>query len=79
MLIMVVWTVCLLWSTSVALVAGYGRDAADIGLIWGIPDWVFWGVVLPWGLCLVFSVWFCFGYVADDDLGQDRPEGAGHG
>ena len=42
-----------------------------------LPDWVFWGVAFPWGLCLLLSVWFCFRYMADDDLGQDR-EGPGH-
>jgi hypothetical protein len=43
-----------------------------------MPAWVFWGVVLPWGVCLLFSVWFCFGYIADDDLGRDPEPGAGH-
>jgi len=33
---------------------------------------------LPWGLCLVFSVWFCFGFMADDDLGKDPEEGEEH-
>jgi hypothetical protein len=78
-LIMTIWALCLVWSTGVAVVAGYGRDPATLSFVLGIPDWVFWGVVFPWGLCLLFSVWFCFVYMADDDLGQDRAEGAGHG
>ncbi len=79
LLLMGVWALCLIWSTAGAAVAGYGRDPDDIRLILGIPDWVFWSVVLPWSLCLLFSGWFCFRYMADDDLGQDRAEGAGHG
>jgi hypothetical protein len=39
---------------------------------------VFWSIVAPWGIILVFSVWFCFFHMADDDLGQDRDEGPGH-
>ena len=78
LLIMVVWGACLIWSTVVGYFWGYGRPAEEMTLILGIPDWILWSVVLPWGLCLAFSIWFCFGYMADDDLGQDQPEGTGH-
>jgi hypothetical protein len=76
---MAVWLACLLWSTIAAAIGGYGRDPDDIGLIAGFPDWVFWGIVAPWGLCLLFSVWFCFWFMADDDLGKDTAGGADHG
>ncbi len=72
------WAVALLWGVGVSYLFGYGRDPRAIGLVLGMPDWVFWGVALPWALCLLFSVWFCFWYMADDDLGQDR-EGPAHG
>src|SRR5262249_49362882 len=77
-LILAVWAACLVWSVGGGYLYGYRGDPAAIGLILGMPDWVFWSVVVPWVLCLVFSVWFCFGYMADDDLGQDREEGPGH-
>ena len=48
--------------------------SVSIGLVLGMPDWVFWSVVLPWGLSLVFSFWFCFFYMSDDDLGRDPEE-----
>ena len=43
----------------------------------GIPDWIFWGVAAPWGLCILTSTWFCFCYMKDDEeqLG-DRSEPA---
>ncbi len=78
LLIMIVWGVCLAWSTGAGYFLGYCRRAEDVGLILGMPDWVFWSVVFPWGLCLVFSTWFCFRFMADDDLGQDPDEGPGH-
>jgi hypothetical protein len=79
LLIMAVWTLCLVWSVTIAVLYGYGRDPDDIAFILGFPDWVFWSVVAPWALCLIFSVWFCFVWMADDDLGKDLSEGPGHG
>ena len=78
LLIMALWASCLIWSMAVGYFMGYRRPTAEMSLIFGIPDWIFWSVVLPWGLCLAFSIWFCFGYMADDDLGQDQPEGTSH-
>jgi hypothetical protein len=78
LLLMGVWAVALVWSTVTAAVFGYHRPAADMTLILGMPDWVFWSIVFPWGLSLLFSVWFCFFYMADDDLGEDRDQGGGH-
>jgi len=78
LLIMVVWAACLIWSMAVGYFMGYRRAATDISMIFGMPDWVFWSVVVPWGLCLAFSVWFCFVFMADDDLGQDQGEESRH-
>jgi hypothetical protein len=77
-IIMAVWLAALVWSVGVSYLFGYDRPAAEVGLVLGFPDWVFWGVVVPWGLCLAYSVWFCFVTMADDDLGQDPEERAGH-
>jgi hypothetical protein len=78
LLIMVVWGACLLWSMVVGYFMGYRRPSNEMTLILGMPDWIFWSVVLPWVLCLGFSVWFCFRYMADDDLGRDSVEDSGH-
>jgi hypothetical protein len=75
LLIMIVWAIALAWSTGVGYVLGYDPHR-EIRLILGMPDWVFWAVVLPWGLALLFSAWFCFAFMADDDLGQDPEERA---
>ena len=77
LVIMAVWALALVWSVSAAYVGGYGRDPDSIHLVLGMPDWVFWAVVAPWGVCLLFSTWFCFRYVADDPLGKDMGEGEG--
>ena len=78
LLIMGMWAVALLWTVGAGYIGGYDRDPNDIGLVLGMPDWVFWAVAVPWGICLAFSTWFCFRYKADDDLGKDAGEGQGH-
>ena len=76
LVIMAVWAVALAWSVGAGYVLGYDPQR-EIGLILGMPDWVFWAVVLPWGLILLFSAWFCFAFMADDDLGRDPEEREG--
>ncbi len=73
LLIMVVWAVALCWSVGTGYYLGYDPHR-EIRLILGMPDWVVWAIVLPWSVLLVFSGWFCFGFMADDDLGRDPEE-----
>jgi hypothetical protein len=78
LLIMAVWAAALVWTVSYCYHAGYHRPVETVALILGMPNWVFWGVVLPWGICFLFATWFCFGYMKDDDLGEDPQEGSEH-
>ncbi len=38
----------------------------------GVPSWVFWGYLVPWGVCTLFTFWFAGFYMKDDDLGSDH-------
>lgn|SRR5262245_4854861 len=78
LLLMAVWLLALIWSVISSWLFGYGRNPDEIMLILGMPDWVFWGIAVPWLICVAFSVWFCFFYMADDDLGRDPGEESGH-
>jgi len=56
---------------------GYVREGHiltrdDVRPIFGIPSWAFWGYIVPWGVCAVFTFWFAGWFVADDDLGLDH-------
>jgi hypothetical protein len=73
-LLLFAWAIALTWSVGGGYQFGYRRNANDIQLILGIPDWIFWCVVVPWTACVLFSTWFCFGIMADDDLGRDQGE-----
>ena len=51
----------------------FNRDPGSItfplGL--GIPDWVFYAIVVPWAICILVTWVFCVFYMKDDDLGSD--------
>lgn len=59
------------WILGYAAWRGYGRPAEDVAFIWGIPDWIFWAVVVPWFACLGASIWFGLRFMKDDDLGPE--------
>jgi energy-coupling factor transporter transmembrane protein EcfT len=48
------------------------RTAGELTFVAGIPSWFFWGVIVPWGVCFAFIVWFAGFYMAEDDLGADH-------
>ena len=39
----------------------------------GIPDWVLYGIVLPWFVCVLLSIWYGLFFFAEDDL-DDPPQ-----
>ena len=34
----------------------------------GVPDWVFFGVIVPWMVAVVITVLYCFYFFVEDDL-----------
>lgn len=72
--VLAVWAVALVYTVSVCYWLGYGRTAESLRFMWGFPDWVFWGIVVPWWVCLAITAWFAFGFMTDDDLGADVSE-----
>ena len=71
----VLWLVTLIYTVGYCFSHGYDRplDASLEGMtfVWGWPDWVFWGIVLPWGICTVISVVFATFVMSDAPLGHD--------
>ena len=65
-LILLAWAVCLVWTVGYSAWAGYAPG--EITLIFGMPGWVFWGVLFPWLIATGFSVWFGLFYMSDDEL-----------
>ncbi len=64
---------CVTWSIFVCYNYGYldpGEERAVIRTILGMPSWVFWGIAVPWVVVDIATVWFCFFFMVDDDLGE---------
>ena len=66
-----IWFSAAVWSISVSYSMGYHRKAEDLKLVLGFPDWVFWGIVVPWSTCTIVSITFGLLFVRDGELGKD--------
>ena len=69
-----VWLIALVYTVGYCYLFGYNRSPADVKLVWGVPDWIMLGVFAPWGACYLFSIWFSYGFMRDEDLGAEQPE-----
>lgn len=67
------WVACGLYTLTYSYLAGYDRSPEELSFTWGVPDWVLFGVFLPWSLANVFAWWFSFRFVRDVDLDPDTP------
>lgn len=56
------------YSITVCYQFGYGRDPKTLTYVLGFPDWIFWGIVFPWGCCTLLSTGFAFLFMKDEDL-----------
>ena len=69
-----IWLGACVYSITVCYRLGYWRDADKLTYVLGFPDWVFWGVILPWSVCTGLCFWMAYFYISDDDLGQEQVE-----
>lgn len=77
----VIWTTTLAYTVGYCYTHGYGRklDASLDGMMFyfGWPDWIFWGIVVPWCVCTVLSVIVGTIVMRDAPLGEDVEEDEG--
>ncbi len=72
-----VWAAATAWSVGYCARYGYGRSVESLSFVLWFPDWVFWGIVAPWLVCIVISLWFALSFMSDEDLGtNDQDEDA---
>jgi hypothetical protein len=78
--ILAAWAVAMAWTIGYCAAFGYGLKADQIELLFGIPDWVFWGVVVPWLAASAFTLYFSLVRMKLDPLGEEeRPISAATG
>ena len=68
-----IWFMTMCYSVGYCSLHGYGRSAESLTYVLGFPDWVFWGLVLPWGICTIVSSAFAMFIMKDEDLGEASP------
>lgn len=66
-----IWFCATSYSVGYCSLYGYHRDPASLTFVLGFPDWVFWGLVFPWGGFTIVASLFAFCFMKDEDLGQD--------
>lgn len=68
------WAAAALYAIVYCALRGYGRDPKSLTFVLGFPDWVFWGVLVPWAVCIALSFWFALAFMKDGDLGAEPEE-----
>ncbi|MCA9077443.1 MAG: DUF997 family protein [Planctomycetaceae bacterium] len=70
LVILCLWAAAMMWAVPYCYFFGYHPvgDPAELKTILGIPSWVFWGVVVPWGTCCLASVALALWFIKDEDL-----------
>ena len=68
------WLGAMTYTVTYCYLNGYNRPTESLTFVLGFPDWVFWGIVVPWSVCVVFSFWFGTTFMKDEDLGEELPE-----
>jgi hypothetical protein len=74
LVVVVVWLLALIYSVSTCYRLGYNRPVSELKLVLGMPEWVFWGILVPWTACTVFSWIFGRLFIQDEHLGEDLEE-----
>jgi hypothetical protein len=82
-----VWLLALVWTVGWCWLRGYphpsdswlvtsglamARPAQDATNVLGFPGWVFYGIMLPWVACTLFTVVYALWGMPDDDLGAEQ-------
>lgn len=71
LLVISIWLIAMAWTITVCYRMGYNRPVAELTFVYGFPDWVFWGIVVPWCACTLISCLFSAFLFRDGHLGED--------
>jgi hypothetical protein len=76
-LALAMWVAAMGYTVTYCYLNGYGRSVESLRFVLWFPDWVFWGIVVPWVLCVLLSIPFAFRLMGDESLGEEMDEEAG--
>lgn len=69
----VIWALALIYTIGYCSLFGYHRTAESLTFVLGFPDWIFYGLVVPWVVSTVVSGIFAFAFMRDEDLESAPP------
>lgn len=69
--VVLLWIAACLYTVGYAALFAYRKEAPP-ALLWGIPTWVWGGILLPWAVCALASFWFALRGMEDEALGEDH-------
>lgn len=62
------WLTSCLWVVGYCALFGYEVSPEQMTIVWGMPSWVFWGVLVPWIVSTLFTAWFVLFKMHDQPL-----------
>ncbi|MEC5127429.1 DUF997 family protein [Verrucomicrobiales bacterium BCK34] len=62
------WVVFAGWTISYVGLKGGAKEGEALRLVWGMPEWVVYGILIPWIFGLGLTVWFALRFMKDTDL-----------
>ena len=74
LVVFVTWLTAMIYTVTYCYLNGYNRSAESLTFVLGFPDWIFYGIVAPWSVCVAFSFFFGATFARDEDLGEELPE-----
>jgi hypothetical protein len=73
-LVMSIWLVACVSTIGICYWLGYDRDVTTLTFVFGFPDWIFWGIIVPWTVCTALCFIVPRYVITDEDLGEEQTE-----
>jgi hypothetical protein len=66
------WLLAGIYTLTYCYLYGYGaRPIEELGFVLWFPDWVFWGIIFPWIVCTLVTIFFAYRVMGDEPLGDE--------
>ena len=65
---LLIWLITTTYCVGYCWAHAYRRDPQSLTFVLGFPDWIFWGIVVPWGVSTIVSAVFALWFMQDADL-----------
>jgi hypothetical protein len=74
LVILAIWFLAATYTVGYCYLFGYHRPPDSLTFVWGFPDWIFWGILFPWGICFILSFWLAYLFVRDAPMAGGEEE-----